>query len=330
QFERRLEQWKEEDHTFVNTEAVKQLMITILTENCITIIGNSGTGKSFISRHVALKMMEQGYIIIPCDNPGDIRQWFKPGRKTLFVFDDVCGRYTLNQQILTDWKQRLDHVKSLLKDKCCKIMATCRLEVYKEEQFSSLTIFKMCNIDLSSQTYRLNAADKFALAEVYFNEHADKVKELSDKYDFFPLLCSLYYKQKLNKHVSISNFFKNPFDIFENELVELYSEGDTGKIKYCSLVLCVMFNNTLKEENLTTKDKKTTAVLEDLLDKCELNKGTSIERLRISLETLKGTYVAKEDCSYTIIHDKFFDFLAKYFGEKMLHLFIEHAKSGFI
>ncbi|XP_076108937.1 uncharacterized protein LOC143076925 [Mytilus galloprovincialis] len=330
QFERRLEQWKEDDHTFVSIEAEKEVMETILTESCTIIIGNSGTGKSFLSRHVALKMMKQGYIVIPCDNPGDIRQWFKPGRKTLFVFDDVCGRYTLNQQIFTDWKQRHDHIKSLLKDKCCKIMATCRLEVYKEEQFNSLSIFKTCTVDLSSQALKLNAAEKFALAEVYFKNNADQVKELSDEYDFFPLLCSLYYKQKLQEHVNINNFFSNPFDIFANELTDMYREGDAGKMKYCSLVLCVMFNNTLKDEYFTSKDKKSGLVIEDLLDKCELNKGTSIERLRKSLETLKGTYVVKEERTYKIIHDKLFDFLAKYFGKKMLHLFIEHATSDFI
>ncbi|VDI42860.1 uncharacterized protein MGAL_10B023497 [Mytilus galloprovincialis] len=330
QFERRLEQWKEDDHTFVSIEAEKEVIKTISTESCTIIIGNSGTGKSFLTRHVALKMMKQGYIVIPCDNPGDIRQWFKPERKTLFVFDDVCGRYTLNQQIFTDWKQRHDHIKSLLKDKCCKIMATCRLEVYKEEQFNSLSFFKTCTVDLSSQALKLNSAEKFALAEVYFKNNADKVKELSEEYDFFPLLCSLYYKQKLQEHIDINNFFSNPFDIFANELKDMYREGDAGKMKYCSLVLCVMFNNTLREEYFSTKDKKSGLVIEDLLAECELNKGTSIARLRKSLETLEGTYVVKEDCTYKIIHDKLFDFLAKYFGEKMLQLFIEHAHTDFI
>ncbi|CAC5404465.1 unnamed protein product [Mytilus coruscus] len=91
-----------------------------------------------------------------------------------------------------------------------------------------------------------------------------------------------------------------------------------------------MFNNTLTEENLSPKDKKIGAVIEDLLEECELNKGTSIKRLKKSLETLEGTYVVKEDSTYKIIHDKLFDFLAKYFGEKMLQIFIDHANTGFI
>ncbi|XP_052073712.1 uncharacterized protein LOC127711644 [Mytilus californianus] len=330
QFERRLKQWKEDDKMFFRTAAEKQVRTSILTENCVAIVGNSGTGKTFLSHHVSLTMMDQGYIIIPCESPGDIRQWFKHGRKTIFVFDDVCGRYTLNQQIFNEWKQRLEHIKSLLEDNCCKMMFTCRLDVYKEEQFSSLSIFKTCTIDLSSQELRLSAAERFALAKMYFGENAGKVTELSEKYDFFPLLCSLYHKQKLQKHINISNFFSNPFDVFQNELENLYREGDAGKMKYCSLVLCVMFNNTLKEEMFSIKFKKSGAVIEDLLDKCELSIETSMERLRKSLETLEGTYVVKEDGTYKIIHDKLFDFLAKYFGEKMIQLFIDHAKTGFI
>ncbi|CAC5416923.1 unnamed protein product [Mytilus coruscus] len=302
----------------------------ILTESTVTIVGNSGTGKSFLSRHVALAMMKQGYIIIPCDNPGDIRQWFKPGRKTLFVFDDVCGRYILNQQIYNDWKQRLDHITSLLKDKCCKIMVTCRLDVYKNDLFRRLSIFKTCIIDLSSKDFKLNAAEKLALAEVYFKDNVNKVTELSERYEFFPLLCSLYHKQQPQKHVNISDFFSNPFRVFQNELGDWYIEGKAGKMKYCSLVLCVMFNNTISEENFNTKDRKIGTVLDDLFEECELKNVTPVTSLKKSLETVEGTYVVKEESTYKIIHDKLFDILAKYFGEKMLQLFIDHAHTEFI
>ncbi|XP_076105820.1 uncharacterized protein LOC143074156 [Mytilus galloprovincialis] len=330
QFERRLEQWKKDDQQFVSTEAEKHVMQKVLAQSSVTLVGNSGTGKSFLSKHIALMMTKHGYTVIPCSKPEDIGKWFKHGRKTLFFFDDVCGRYTLNQQIYTDWKQRLDDIIFLLGDKCCKIISTCRLEVYKDELFRNLSIFKMCNIDLSSKEFKLSAAEKFALAEVYFKENTDEVKELSEKYDFFPLLCSLYHKQNLQKNVSVTSFFSNPFEVFKDQLVHMYGESDTGKMQYCSLVLCVMFNNTLTEENLSPKDKKIGAIIEDLLEECELNKGTSIKRLKKSLEILEGTYVVKEDSTYKIIHDKLFDFLAKYFGEKMLQIFIDHANTDFI
>ncbi|XP_076108268.1 uncharacterized protein LOC143076403 [Mytilus galloprovincialis] len=332
QFENRLEQWKKDDQQFVSTEAEKHVMQKVLAQSSVTLVGNSGTGKSFLSKHIALIMQKHGYTVIPCSKPEDIGKWFKHGRKTLFVFDDVCGRYTLNQQIYTDWKQRLDHIISLLEDKCCKIISTCRLEVYKDELFSHLSIFKMCNVDLSSQEFRLSAAEKYALAEVYFKENTDEVKKLSEKYDFFPLLCSLYHRQNLQKNVSITSFFSNPFEVFEDQVVQMYRESDAGKMQYCSLVLCVMFNNSLTEENFSPKDKKIGAIIEDLTEECELNKGTSIKRLKKSLETLEGTYVFKDDstCTYKIIHDKLFDFLAKYFGEKMIQIFIDHANTGFI
>ncbi|XP_052075517.1 ankyrin-1-like [Mytilus californianus] len=330
QFERRLEQWKKDDQQFVSTKVEKCVMQNVLTQSSVTIVGNSGIGKSFLSKHIALLMMKHGYTVIPCSKPEDIGKWFKHDRKTLFVYDDVCGRYTLNQQIYNDWKQNLNHITSLLTDQCCKIISTCRLEVYKDECFSNLSFFEMCIIDLSSQEFKLSAAEKNALAEVYFKDNTDEVKELSEKYDFFPLLCSLYHKQNLQKNVSISSFFSNPFDVFKDQVEQMYGESDAGKMQYCSLVLCVMFNNTLTEENLSTQDKKIGAVIENSLRECELNKGTSIKRLKKSLETLEGTYVVKEDSTYKIIHDKLFDFLAKYFGEKMIHIFIDHADTEFI
>ncbi|CAC5382726.1 unnamed protein product [Mytilus coruscus] len=331
QLKRRLEQWKVDDQQFVSTEAEKHVMQKVLTQSSVTLVGNSGTGKSFLSKHIALiMMMEHGYFVIPCRKPEDIEKWFKHDRKTLFVFDDVCGRYTLDQQIYNEWKHNLDHITSLFEDKCCKIMSTCRLEVYKDELFSNLSIFKMCNINLSSHEFKLSPAEKIALAEVYFKENADEVKELSEKYDFFPLLCSLYNKQNLQKKVSISSFFSNPFDVFKAQVVQMYGESDAGKMHYCSLVLCVIFNNTLTEEILASKDKKINVVIKVLLEECELNKGTSIKRLMKSLETLEGTYVVKADTTYKIIHDKLFDFLAKYFGEKMIHIFIDHANTEFI
>ncbi|VDI56400.1 death-associated protein kinase [Mytilus galloprovincialis] len=303
QFEKRLEQWRKDDQQFVSTEAEKHVMQKVLIQSSITLVGNSGTGKSFLSKHIALIMKKHGYTVIPCSKPEDIVKWFKHGRKTLFVFDDVCGRYTLNQQIYTDWKQRLDHINLFSEDKCCKIISTCRLEVYKDELFSNLSIFKMCNIDLSSKEFKLSAAEKFALAEVYFKENTDEVKELSENYDFFPLLCSLYHKQNLQKNVSVTSFFSNPFEVFKDQLEQMYGESDADK----------------KVEQYTR-----------ILEECELNKGTSIKSLKKSLETLEGTYVVKEDSTYKIIHDKLFDFLAKYFGEKMLHIFIDHANTDFI
>ncbi|VDI41698.1 uncharacterized protein MGAL_10B027113 [Mytilus galloprovincialis] len=330
QFERRLEQWKEDDQLFVSTEAEKHVMRKVLTQSSVTLVGNSGTGKSFLSKHIALILKKHGYTVIPSNKPEDIGKWFKHGRKTLFVFDDVCGRYTLNEQIYTDWKQNLDFIASLLTDQCCKIISTCRLEVYNDERFRHLSIFKMCNIDLSSREYKLSAAEQNALAEMYFTDNTDEVKELSEKYDFFPLLCSLYYKQKLRRNVSISSFFSNPFDFFKDQLVQMYNESDTGKIQYCSLVICVMFNNTLTEENWSIKDEKIEKILNDFLAECELSKDTPIKSLKKSLKALEGTYVVNEDSTYKIIHHKLFDFLAKYFGEKMLQLFLYHANTDFI
>ncbi|CAG2185382.1 unnamed protein product [Mytilus edulis] len=77
QFRRCLEQWKKDDQQFVSTEAEKHVMQKVLTQSSVTLVGNSGTGKSFLSKHIALIMKKHGYTVIPCSKPEDIGKWFK-------------------------------------------------------------------------------------------------------------------------------------------------------------------------------------------------------------------------------------------------------------
>lgn len=330
QFGSSMEQWKMDDRQFVSTEAEKQVIQNILSESYVTIIGSSGSGKSFLLRHVALKMMEKGYIIIPCSHPENIRQRYKQGSKTLFVFDDVYGRYTIDEQMINDWEQRLGRITSMLKDKCFKIMCTCRLDIFKDEKCNSLSILNRFCLDLSSHEFRLNAIEKFDLAQVYFKENYDKDNELSERYNFYHFVRGFYDKENPQKYVSIGSFCRNPFDVFKDELDMMYTNGDNGKMKYCSLTLCVLLNNTITEQDLSKNNKEIEIGLGDVLRECGLKQETYVNSLKESLKSLEGTYLVIEDNVYKVIHDKLFDFLAKYFGEKMLQLFIDNASTSFI
>ncbi|VDI52696.1 Hypothetical predicted protein [Mytilus galloprovincialis] len=86
----------------------------------------------------------------------------------------------------------------------------------------------MINIDLRSQEFKLNAAEQNTFAEVYFHDNTDEVKKLSEKYVFFPLVCSLYHKQNLQEKVSVTSFFRNPFGVFKDQVVQIYGESDAA------------------------------------------------------------------------------------------------------
>ena len=111
-------------------------------------------------------------------------------------------------------------------------------------------------------------------------------------------------------------------------ICQLQTEKD--KFKVCALVLCVIFNNRFKEEYLTTKNEEIQQIIENTLSQCKLNKYSSFRNLDEALSTLTGNLVMKVDKVYRAIHDKLYDFLAYYFGDKMSEFIIEHAQCDFI
>ena len=109
-------------------------------------------------------------------------------------------------------------------------------------------------------------------------------------------------------------FFKEPYTFYKGEIDDLSaSDCENDKLKVCTLVLCVIFNNRFKEEYLTTKNKKIQRIIEKTLWKCKLNRYSSFENLYDALRTLEGNLVVKVDKVYRAIHDKLCDFLVYYF-----------------
>lgn len=87
--------------------------------------------------------------------------------------------------MINDWEQWLGHITYMLKDKCCKIVCSCRLEIFKDENCNSISILNRFCLDLNSHEFRLNATEKFDLVQVYFKQNSDKDNELSERYKFY-------------------------------------------------------------------------------------------------------------------------------------------------
>ncbi|VDI22271.1 Hypothetical predicted protein, partial [Mytilus galloprovincialis] len=128
QIQRQIEDWKKKDELFVSTRASDYIMECLQDNNCLTITASSGAGKSFIARHTALVLREQGYQIVPLRKPDDIRDFYQPGKQTVFIVDDICGNFTANQQQIENWKQQLPVINMIIADNCCKIIVSCRLQ----------------------------------------------------------------------------------------------------------------------------------------------------------------------------------------------------------
>ncbi|XP_063448389.1 ankyrin repeat domain-containing protein 50-like [Mytilus trossulus] len=311
---------------FIETNGAISVLKCIKENGCVVVTGSSGTGKSSLMRHVALRMQEEGYVILPVTNPGKIIKWYNPSEKILFVVDDFCGTYTINPMKLESWKNLMEKIKTLIEKKTVKLIMSCRLQVFKDEKMKSLSFNQSCECNLLSEDKHLSETEKQSIAELYLKSNASKIKKFYDMFDCFPLLCQLYSK---NKNLVIEDFFKNPFTVYKEEIDKLQTEG--AHVKYCALALCVMFNNCLKEEWLTKDvDKDIKTIIKNTYEACKVVKGTSRLVLRDELDSLTHTFIRKDGDSYRTIHDKLFDFLAFYFGSVMIYCLINNASSDFI
>ncbi|VDI58191.1 Hypothetical predicted protein [Mytilus galloprovincialis] len=328
QIENEITEWEIKDNMFVSTRASEHVLECLQDNSCLTLTAPSGVGKSFIARHTALVLQKKGYKIIPVIKPDDIRDYYQPGKHTVFIIDDICGNFTANQQQIENWQQLLPVIKTIIADKCCKIIVSCRLQVYRDDKFNILEPFKTCECNLMSDKLCLTAEEKDSMASMYIDSSLDNIDKLSQNSEFFPLLCSLYLREK---HGDVKEFFKNPFFVYQTELDSLGRHGDDGNYKICSLALLVLFNNQLKDkwiQGTITRDQQ--QLIETTCDACGLDRGTSKAKLKEALLTLEGTFVHKQDGIYRTVHDKLFDFIAHYFGQKMIECLIDHADSDLV
>ncbi|XP_052064357.1 uncharacterized protein LOC127704365 [Mytilus californianus] len=359
QIKKDLEKWKNKEKMFVNTRAALQVLNAIQKNSCVTITASSGVGKTAILQHVALQMGADGYDILIVTDPGDIAKYYNPNQKTLFVVDDLCGNFSLHQTDIKLWEPVIGRINEVLKDKQTKIIVACRLQVFQDDKFDTLSIFKSCVCNLLSDNMCLLTTEKHSIAELYLTNKANQVTDYYDLYDCFPLLCQLYYE---NPTHDIKHFFQNPFSVYEAQVDQLHKKGFFGK--FCVLALCVMFNNKVDEDILTEEiDENIKTVIANTCEACKLDRGTSRLILKDELESLlntllrkqiitylsrktdtvmvddegktdrtieKHTNVLKTKSFYTAIHDKIFDFLATYFGKKIIACLIKNADNRLI
>ncbi|CAC5364244.1 unnamed protein product [Mytilus coruscus] len=325
QINQTLEKWQTDVGFFVETRAAKLVFECVQKNSCVTITASSGVGKTATLKYVTFNMRDEGYDILLVTNPQDIVKFYNPNQKTLFVIDDFCGTYSINQSYLNSWEPVIERVKELIKNKKTKIIVACRLQVYQDEKFESLSIFKTCVCNLLSDDFCLSRKEKLSIAELYLKAKASEIIQYRDAYDCFPLLCKLYND---NPELNIVDFFKNPFSVYKSEIDTLHNQGHYGK--YCALVLCVMFNNMLKEEILTEEDDTAVLVIQKTCQACRLDSGTSPFFLLDELNSLENTFIRKEQGVYKTLHSKIFDFLVYYFGQKMIQYLIKYADNAVI
>lgn len=345
-----IHEWEKDEESFTITRATKRVTSLIEKNNVVVVTGSSGSGKSSIIHHVALQLhKKKGYDVIPFITcPADIIQYRNMKKNQVFVVDDICGKSFINEQGLQYWREQAGDIDRLFssskfvnndlnnpfndaKHGQMKVLVTCRLHIFKDEKFKSLKMFTNHSIDLQSNEYSLLMNERKTMIKKYIrisDFEFEKLKEIVDKYPYFPLLCKMSQGKTVNE---LTELFSSPVESIKNDIKVMI---ESKNFEYCALVLCVCFTTGFNEENFNPRTtlQNVKNKITEIVSNFKINLEIEMERQQLSdtFKRMTGTFVKKTGSVYSIAHDKLYDMIAVTCGIQLQELFIEYAPTSFI
>lgn len=322
--------WENENHKFVKTDAVDTIINALQIQKCVTVIGSFGQGKSSLIQHVSLRLRdEEGYTIIPCRNPFEIKTWYEKEKYQIFIVDDVYGERCLMPSKVEDWQDYAKFLEMILKQGMAKIIASSRPHILSDakSKFSN-DVFQYV-IDLKN--IPLTNKQKQEMLKMHIRQlsksEIDSILKLSDADigQHFPLLCALCSNSILSKPLGVFHFFCNRRRIHQDFLNNL-KKHDKNAFK--TILIFVLLNGKvsqkeyLKEKRFQKQEVKLTA----------LTNFISIEKDTFygCLQNLTGTYLKKSRAFFLPIHNTIFDTLLTFFARVSQDNIIQYLNSGLL
>ncbi|XP_062578123.1 uncharacterized protein LOC134240021 [Saccostrea cucullata] len=321
QLQKKVRKWKEEDKLFVKVPAYQSVRDKLKSLPFVTVTGSGGRGKTFLIRHIALELEQEGYEIIPVSSIEEISLYGKLHFKQLFIIDDVLGVYGLEMNLYNNLSRHSENVLSLL-ESGSKLLISCRSVVFKESKSLNSFVTDINHvIDLDDEENELNDESiKSMLANYLQKEYFEDLKLLR-KLPMFPLLCRLFSSSQKYQSEG-EHFFLHPYQCIFLELDKMLQ---INKIHYAGLVYCVIKDNCVSPKSLDRK------CLKEIYECCRLNTSTSNSELVHAMQVLRGSYLTHDiEGNYSLIHDSLFEIVAVHFGRRFQNFFIEHCTSSSI
>ncbi|VDI74393.1 Hypothetical predicted protein [Mytilus galloprovincialis] len=291
----KLQHWSNVLNKFVLTKAAHFLYLQIQTENVITIIGPTGTGKSAYAYHLAFRLQnEYDYTIVPVRQLSDILQFYEPGKNQVFINDDFIGKHALNKAEAELWEKEGPFIhKRLSNNDQTKLILTCRKSIWhpaKNERFG------FSALDLHTKELRLTLSEKREIFEAYIDR--GDVESLNDEilmmYTFFPSLCSFFSSIKVEVSKSL---FTMPVQFIEQEINNYKEKSQTRYIALAVLAIKQKITETSFLHDIESGELIKTLFGESALQSCPPKK------LIINhLVALTDTYVKVNNDRFEFIH----------------------------
>ncbi|CAC5397460.1 unnamed protein product [Mytilus coruscus] len=208
--DKQLKVWREDDEKyFVSTKGSKAVIESIKEQPSVAVTGSFGIGKTAVIHNAALLMRSNGYIVVPVTDPLEIKKYKHPIEKNLFVVDNFCGKCDLEEDELKAWNNC-----GVEFDEKCKLLVTCKLQVYRAIRHETLNNITFHECNLISNDICLSLNERQSIARKYDINILD-IMESIEFYNCFPLLCKHFTMS--NIIINANKFFKHPFGVFETQ-----------------------------------------------------------------------------------------------------------------
>ncbi|XP_056005124.1 uncharacterized protein LOC130050130 isoform X2 [Ostrea edulis] len=328
QYDVDVQKWRKKDKLYYETHNFPSVMETVRNQPHTTFVGVPGSGKSATAHHIALKLQEEGYEVVPTKDIRKMEDYGDPRNPQVFVIDDMVGVFGLQKTML----DVLINYEQKIKDLCMmesKTLMTCRETVFNETlPYKPFLTKEEAVIKLHSSNNALNDNDKKQILKKYgISVDLMSPALLTSTSDMFPLLCKLFSKETKFKALG-SKFFLNPAPCIIDELNDMQRHN---KLNYATLVLCMLNENILSNDILKDReDEHFIKMKNNTLENCELESQTDAFKFVKALSAMEGTYTKQSGAQYTFIQDSMFEICAHQYGKQFPDQMLLYMSSNYI
>lgn len=303
----------------------------VLSQPFMTFVGASGSGKTATVHHIALKLQEEGYEILPIKDIGHLETYCDPYNPQVFIIENALGPFGLDMSAFCMLNNFFENSEYPPMPRT-KVLMTCREVVFKDKTISISVLSNKANvIFLNGEEHKLNVHDKHKLLSIYKLEtNMLTTGDLASSSNMFPLLCKLFSTEDCKMYGP--SFFITPIPCILKELKEMSIVHET---EYASLVLLMANQNRLSKDILdNTKSDENSKFSNELkfqiLAACRVKSSTDSFCFIDALLQMVGKYTKIRESEFTFIHESLLEIVAYHFGSQNPNLMLQCMDSDFI